>query len=293
MRATDGDLARTSRKQKSERQSETGPDQLPNDFYLDNIDLLVAPWVTGEYPDGHREATIFAVPKGQTSDDPIRYQPMAMLNSDYKILAKVLATRLRSVVHRLVHNDQHAFVPERTIHEAIDVFTACSSVGHNQTDGYDPPAALILDVAKAYDSMERDFISAVLREMRLPERLLQFIQQTHQDTTARFLVNNGELFRAVPVTRGHSPRVPSGTNVVLLGLEPLIHRVTTHPELDELQVLDEHKMVSLVAYTENTTVYLASSSELGEVRLLLYEFAVHSGLQINVTKSLVVPLIRD
>ena len=265
-----------------ERHKSPGPDQLPNDFYLDNIDVLAAPlaqlyqrcWDTGEYPDGHREATIFAVPKGQTSDDPMRYRPLAMLNTDYKILAKVLATRLRSVVRTLVHDDQHAFVPGRTIHEAIDV--------------------LMLDFAKAYDSIERDYMTAVLREMRLPERLLQFVQQTHQDTTVRFLVNGG-LSRAVPVTRGIRQGCPLAPMLFILGLEPLIHRVTTHPDLDgiQLEVLNERKTVSLVAYADDTTIYLERASQLGNVRHLLDDFAVHSGLQINVTKSLVVPLIRE
>ena len=84
------------------RHKAPGPDQLSNDFYLDYVQVLADPlarlfqrcWERGEYPGGHRQATIFAVAKGATTPDPLQYRPLAMLYSDYKILAKILASRL-------------------------------------------------------------------------------------------------------------------------------------------------------------------------------------------------------
>ena len=282
-----------------ERQKSPGPDQLPNDFYLDNVDSLAGPlaalyqqsWATGAYPSGHREATIFAVAKGAASSDPLQYCPLAMLNTDYKILAKVIATRLRQVVRQLVHADQHAFVPGRAIHEAIDILEACCVSCQQQPTEDDPPVALMLDFAKAYDTIERDYLLEVLREMHLPPRFIQFVRATHTDTLVKFLVN-GSLSRAIGVTRGIRQGCPLAPMLFILGLEPLIHRVLRHPRLNgiSLRALGEVKDVRLVAYADDTTVYLLHASQLAEVRVLLDGFAACAGLAINLSKSLVVPL---
>ena len=284
-----------------ERHKSPGPDQIPNDFYLDHATDLAGPlaqlfqrcWDTGRYPAGHREATIFAVAKKGPSPDPLQYRPLAMLNADYKILARVVAFRLRRVIRSLVHVDQHAFVPGRTIHEAIDVLAACWASPPPGADPADPPVALMLDFAKAYDSIERDYLLQVLREMRLPARFLRFVDATHTDTTASFLVNGG-FSRAIPVTRGIRQGCPLAPMLFILGLEPLIATIVSTGDLDgyHLQAAGESKDVQVVAYADDTTLYLVRSSLLPMVRRLLDDFAECSGLSINVEKSTVLPLLE-
>ena len=285
-----------------DRYKSPGPDQLPNDFYLDYAEQLVGPltrlfqecWRLGRYPDGHREATIFAVAKAGPSDDPLKYRPLAMLNTDYKLFAKVLANRLRRVVRHLLHPDQHAFVPGRTIHEAIDVLAACWLQHADTGDPTDPAAVVMLDFAKAYDSLERDYLYAVLDNMGLPPRFTQFVRDTHTGTTVKFLVNGG-LSRCVTVTRGIRQGCPLAPMLFVLGLEPLIAAVERDPEVHglRLRALDHDKEVTIVAYADDTTVYVAHASQLERVRRLLDDFAQVSGLSINVHKSIAIPFGRS
>ena len=50
-------------------------------------------------------------------DDPRNYRPITLLNTDYKILTKVLVSRLKKVMDEFVSAPQTGFVPKRQITE--------------------------------------------------------------------------------------------------------------------------------------------------------------------------------
>lgn len=50
-------------------------------------------------------------------------RPVAVLCSDYKILSRCLANRLKTVLGKLIHNDQPYCVPDRSIYD--NLFLMC------------------------------------------------------------------------------------------------------------------------------------------------------------------------
>jgi Reverse transcriptase (RNA-dependent DNA polymerase) len=59
-------------------------------------------------------------------EDLANYRPITMLNSDYKIVAKVLANRLQKVIGNLIDESQTGFVRERWIEGNImEVYLVC------------------------------------------------------------------------------------------------------------------------------------------------------------------------
>ena len=47
------------------------------------------------------------------------YRPLTLGNSDYKIIAKVLAMRLNTVIHKIVTSNQSGFIPKRDIQNNV------------------------------------------------------------------------------------------------------------------------------------------------------------------------------
>jgi Reverse transcriptase (RNA-dependent DNA polymerase) len=91
-------------------------------------------------------------------EDLANYRSIMMLNSDYKIVAKVLANRLQKVIGNLIDECQTGFVKERRIEGNImEVFLACE---RNRQKG----TIVLMDFEKAYDRVDRGWMEKCLRK---------------------------------------------------------------------------------------------------------------------------------
>ena len=79
------------------------------------------------------------------------WRPLTLLNTDYKIMAKILPERLKTVVPKLIHSDQKVFAKYRNISEANRLVQDIM----DYIDQEDEEAILVfLDQQKAIDQVE-------------------------------------------------------------------------------------------------------------------------------------------
>lgn len=65
------------------------------------------------------QTNVVLFPKNENPTLVTHYHPISLRNVAYKIIAKLLANRLRKVIHKLVSSSQSAFVPGRRIQDNV------------------------------------------------------------------------------------------------------------------------------------------------------------------------------
>eukprot|EP00965_Chrysotila_dentata_P015699 519820-Pleurochrysis_carterae.AAC.1 len=103
-----------------------GPDRIPNEFYSAYANLIAPTYqkfcnqmhTNSRVPTGFADGLISILHKKGIREDIRNYRPITLLNSDYKILTRILAHRSRALATQFVSNDQKGFVPNLFIAES-------------------------------------------------------------------------------------------------------------------------------------------------------------------------------
>ena len=105
-------------------------------------------------------ATFFVlIPKKQTVEDFKDLRPISLVGGLYKILAKVLANRIKRVLDKVISKSQNAFVKDRQILDAVLIANELvDSTLRKKKQGM----VCKLDIEKAYDSISWEFLYQVM-----------------------------------------------------------------------------------------------------------------------------------
>lgn len=193
------------------RHKAPGPDQIPNDFFVDCRSELV-PWLTPmfnrvlqgkETPASFAEGMIIPLRKNGDFDYALDYRPITLLSTYYKVFTKVIASRLQTGLQHVIGVTQQGFVRKRLLERSVilmqSVLHEAFEDEHMGTD--EAPAGVLLNFMKAYDTLNRDFILLALQCFGFANEFVQLVGRLHENTRAHFLVN-GQLSEVVPVTSG-------------------------------------------------------------------------------------------
>ncbi|GKB64760.1 RNA-directed DNA polymerase, eukaryota, reverse transcriptase zinc-binding domain protein [Tanacetum coccineum] len=123
---------------------------------------------------GEINATLITlVPKLSTPMKVSDYRPITCCNVLYKIINKILTNRIKSALCKIVSPCQSAFIPGRQITDNI-LLTQELLRGYNWKNG-PKRVAMKIDIQKAYDTVNRDFLEEVLKEFNFPKEMVHWV----------------------------------------------------------------------------------------------------------------------
>ncbi|XP_057811281.1 uncharacterized protein LOC131025504 [Salvia miltiorrhiza] len=124
----------------------------------------------GKLTRGCNTAFVVLIPKKTAASELKDYMPISLINSLYKVLAKVLALRMKKVMNLIISERQSAFVEGRCILDGVVTLNEIVEEAKRKKKG------TILfkdDFAKAYDTVDWHFLDKMLEKMNFREKSLQ------------------------------------------------------------------------------------------------------------------------
>ena len=137
----------------------------------------------------------------------------------YKIVSKVIVSRIRPLLDQLISLCQAAFVPgRRGVDNAIVVQEIIHTMGKAKGNvGY---MAFKIDLEKAYDKLEWSFIKSILSRFNFSENLIELMMSCISSVSTSILFNGGSLDSFLP-TRGIRQGDPLSPYIFILYIELL------------------------------------------------------------------------
>lgn len=196
-----------------------GPDGYTKAYYSTFFPLLAGPMCSyfnsiakgNSIPPEALLAHITVLPKeGKDPTLAQNYSPISLLNVDFKILAKILANRLKHLIPHIVHPDQTGFVAAREARN--NSIRAIHLIQFKTVQ------------KKAFDRVDWSFLKAVLETMGLGPYMLTWIMAFYFTPSAQVKVN-GLLSPRFPIRNGTRQSWPLSPLLFALTLEPLLRKI--------------------------------------------------------------------
>jgi len=205
------------------------------------------------------------------------WRPISLMNNDVKILSAALAARLRPLLPEVTSIEQGAFIENHVVHEGVRLV---DQVIHTLESQRPAGRILAVDLRKAFDTVEHDYLWGVMDAMGFGAYFTGIIRTLYKGATSSVL-NNGITTERFELSRSCRQGDPISPFLFLLAIEPLL--LSLKSNLGGVQT--RGGVAKIAAFADDITVFLGEGDNVANTLGIIDRFSEASGLKINIAKS--------
>uniref|UniRef100_A0A803QQ69 Reverse transcriptase n=1 Tax=Cannabis sativa TaxID=3483 RepID=A0A803QQ69_CANSA len=216
------------------------------------------------------------------------YRPLSLCNVIYKVISKCLANRMKLSMDKVISENQSAFIKGRQIQDnAILGFESLHCLKKGRF-GNGKKMALKLDMSKAYDRVEWDFLAEMMKCLGYDDRWIAKVMGCVTTVTFSILLNGEARGHIVP-KRGLRQGDPLSPFLFLIcseGLSCLLNEASRANKIHGLRFGTMEKRLTHLLYADDSLIFLDATAEEGvALKEVLRQYSAMSGQCINFNKS--------
>ena len=207
-------------------------------------------YIDGRTSVRQRQGLIFCLPKTPHPKNVGDYRPLTLLNTDYKIMARIIANRIRPFLAAILHPNQHCGVQGNSVFEAVAAVR--ETVAHAEVTKT-PLCIVSIDFSEAFDKILHTYLLAMLKTHGFNEWFQQRIMRIYDKAASEVQING---FRSSPIPINSSIRQGCPLSMKLFApcLNPLLQ--TLERELNGIQIEWSHAKTAVISDADDVTIFL-------------------------------------
>ncbi|GJW03199.1 RNA-directed DNA polymerase, eukaryota [Tanacetum coccineum] len=269
-----------------------GPDGYTFEFFRKFWDILGSDFCAAvewffdhsAFSRGCNSSFIALIPKTHDPKFVNDYRPISLIESLYKVVTKILAIRLSSVISDLISDVQTAFLPNRQILDGLFIINELLSwCKHKKQQAM----VFKVDFAKAYDSIRWDFLEDVLRAFGFGSKWCSWIRGSLQSGMASVLLNGSPTseFQFHCGLKQGDPLAPYLFILIMESLHLSLSRAIEAGIFKGIKIGSSLNISHLFYADDAVFIGEWSIANLSGITHILHCFSLLSGLTINLKKS--------
>ena len=181
---------------------------------------------------------ITLIPKTNNLAKMTKFRPISLSNVIYKLISKVLANCLKSILPQIISENQSVFLSERLI--TVNVLIAFELMHYldHKRDGKDCYMVIKLDMSKTYNRVKWGFIEQVMKKLGFHEKWICLIMCCIT-SVSYFVLINGVAYGNIMPSRGLRQGDPLSSYLFLLcadGFSSLISKAVRNQMMSDLSI---------------------------------------------------------
>ncbi|KAI2646772.1 putative 149 kDa protein [Labeo rohita] len=264
-----------------------GLDGLPVDFYTffwsvigeDLLSVLNNSLLNKRLPLSCRRAVLTLLPKKGDLQLIKNWRPVSLRCTDYKLLSKVLASRLTKEMDQIIGPDQTYCVPGRLISDNIVLIRDLLEVAKL----FDLNIGLVsIDQEKAFDRVEQKYLWETMVAFGFTSGFINKIKRLYCNVQSVLKIN-GVLSAPFQVQQGIRQGCPLSGMLYSLAFEPLVQKLRS--VLQGVILPGSNIPLKLSAYADDLVVIVDNQKDTDMLMDIIDQYCMISAARVNWSKS--------
>ncbi|KAA3480785.1 reverse transcriptase [Gossypium australe] len=236
------------------------------------------------------KTNIVLIPKVSIPINISQFRPISLCNVIYKVIAKAIANRLRLVLHKCIDAAQSAFVPGRLIIDNVLLAYEILHTLKNKKIGKRGLMAVKLDMSKAYDRVDWNFVQKVMENMGFDKTWFHMVLKCVSSVSYSVIIN-GLASESFCPHRGLRQGDPLSPFLFLFCGEGLLSLMRLEKAENIIKGVKASKSGPAIFHLlfRDDCILFAEATERDAISLkqILMEYERNSGQRVNFDKSTV------
>ena len=230
------------------------------------------------------------IPKQTEKLKSLKYwRPIFLLCTDYKILTKILANRLKQVLPDIISKEQNCSVLQQTIFNNLLLIRDLIKYQKEKTNKF---YLLQVDQENAFNKIDRPFLFKTMEKIGFSKCYIEITETLYKDNIS-IIINNGFLSDTVTVIRGLGQGCPLSLPLCVIQVEVTTKNINNENTIMGLTIPNSRKQIKISQYADASNFFLQNQESVKNVLKYFQKLKEPTGATINLQKTTVLPINTD
>ena len=253
----------------------------------DIVHMVHSAFHTGHFDPEISKTLIALIPKTDSPNTYKDFRPISLFNIIYKSITKVLVHRLKPILNNIIGPYKSSFLPGRG---TSDNSIVLQEIVHfmrrsKKKKGY---VAFKLDLEKAFDNVNWDFLNYCLHDFGFPDITIKLIMHCVSSSIFSILWNGNKMppFKPSHGLRQGDPLSPYHFILCMEKVSIAINNAVLHGNWDPIHITNGGPKISHILFADDVLPFTkARNSQFRFITDLFDRFSRASRLKINISTS--------